>query len=287
VRIATALPARDALRADMIDVGDGTSVLLRAPGAAILWDAGSLSPGVGRRTIPRAARALGAPRVREAILTHANIDHYAGLPGAARELGIERLRLSPHALDALRTSSPGRALLAELDQLNVRIETIASGDTIELGPVTGAVLWPPAELPPGIDDPNDRSLVVRFDAPTTDGTRSLLMTGDAECGAIPHLLRAPEALRAHALELPHHGSHHPGAEALFEAVGPRVVMQSTGPQRLDPPGWRDEADGLRAAGGRWLVTARDGAISLRILRDGLVRADGYLERPVSAAPPRR
>ena len=291
LRLGTALPPRDALRAEMLDVGDGTAVLLRARGAAVLWDAGSLTPGAGRWIIPRAARALGAPRVREAVLSHANIDHYAGLPEAARALGIERLRLSPHALDALRTSSPGRALLAELDQLNVHIETIAAGETIRLGSVTGTVLWPPAELPPGITRANDRSLVVRFDAPTADGTRSLLMTGDTDRAAIDHLLRRPDALRAHALELPHHGAHHARAEAFYRAMRPRAVLQSTGPRRLDPPGWRDEAAALQADGGGWFVTARDGAVSLRLGRDGSVRTEAFLDRPgggggLSPGPPR-
>ena len=72
---------------------------------------------------------------------------------------------------------------------------------------------------------------------------------------------------ATAAQLPHHGSARPEAYEFVRRVDPSVVLQSTGPSRLDAPRW----DATRQ-GRRWLVTTRDGASRADLMRDGTVRA---------------
>ena len=72
-------------------------------------------------------------------------------------------------------------------------------------------------------------------------------------------------LRADVLELPHHGSVHGAALEFVGAVGPRVVLQSTGPRRVGDARW----DTLRA-GRVWFTTASDGAAWAEIRGDGSV-----------------
>ncbi|MEM0983991.1 MAG: ComEC/Rec2 family competence protein [Planctomycetota bacterium] len=275
---------RASLRMDMLAVGDGTSVLLRSGNDRLLWDCGSLRPGVGRWIVPRAAREFGSPVITTAVLTHANVDHFAGLPQAAPQIGLERLICSPHTLAALRASSSGRVLLDELDAIGVEIETVVAGDLITLGDARGDVLWPPADLPSRTLAANDRSLVVRFEVPTSAGVRTVLMTGDIQQAAMANLFARGAKLEADVLELPHHGSYHAAADAFVDAVSPRVVAQSTGPRRLDLPGWRDDIEAFDGDASRaWLVTARDGAVTVDIDRDGSIRARGYRGRSGGAA----
>lgn len=100
-----------------------------------------------------------------------------------------------------------------------------------------------------------------------------MLTGDIEREAMVQLLESGEDLRANALELPHHGSHHPTSEVFLERVNPAIVVQSTGPSRLLDERW-ERARQRR----RWLVTARDGAIGLVIYTDGRIETTTFIPR---------
>lgn len=286
IEVAGAGPGRGVLaRVDMLSVGDGSCLLVRAGEDAMLWDAGSLTPGVGLHTVPRALRALGAPRVRTALVTHANTDHYSALPDLARPIGLERVYISAPALAAMRDAPPGspdRILLERLAGLGVLVEAIGAGQTLSLGPGVLEVLWPPDPLPPAVRLRNDHSLVARLRVPTEAGERSALLTGDIQRVAMVSVMSAEAvgggAIGADILELPHHGSYHEVAGPFVEAVGARVILQSTGPSRLDDPRWSSVRAGLGARGGSWLVTARHGAAWSEIRRDGSVRAGAFRAR---------
>lgn len=265
-------------RVDALHVGDGSCLLVRVGEDAVLWDAGSLRPGLGVRTIPRALRELGAPRVRTALVTHANIDHYAALPDAAPSIGLERVLVSAPALETMRTAAEGSAeavFLGLLDALGVVVEPVSAGDSVPIGGAELEILWPAAGPPERIITRNDRSLVARLSVETDGGPRRVLLTGDIQRAAMLSVLeRATEPLgvRADVLELPHHGSHHAAAERFFAEVAPVAVLQSTGPSRLGDERWGGALRSVLGRGGAWSITARDGAVFAEILDDGRVRS---------------
>ena len=77
-------------------------------------------------------------------------------------------------------------------------------------------------------------------------------------------------LTADIVELPHHGSFNPAAIGFIEIVNPRIVMQSTGYRRWRADRWEETlADRLR------LVTARDGACSIRVDHAGGLRTGRF------------
>jgi competence protein ComEC len=278
--LGSRLPSGVAARVDALRVGDGSCLLVRAGRDAVLWDAGSLRPAMGVREIPAALRALGAPRVRTAIVTHANIDHYGALPDAAAAIGLERVLVSSPALASMRASAPGsggEVFLSAMDRLGVEVAPLAEGDAVPLGAHALEILWPPADPPPAIRARNDRSLVARLRVGTDGGVRTALLTGDIQRGAMLMLLDRSagdpsRSLDADILEMPHHGSHHAVAERFVAEVSPLAVLQSTGPSRLGDERWDRARAAVDAAGGAWLVTARDGAISAEIRRTGEIRA---------------
>jgi competence protein ComEC len=292
IEVSGAGPGRGvAARVDMLSVGDGSCLLVRAGEDAVLWDAGSRTPGVGLHTIPRALRTLGAPRVRTAVLTHANTDHYSALPDLARTIGLERVRISAPSLAAMRAAphgSPDRILLERLAGLGLLVEAIGAGDTLGLGPGVLEVLWPPDPLPPAVRLRNDHSLVARLRVPTEAGERRVLLTGDIQRVAMVSVMGGGAedgAIGADILELPHHGSYHELAGPFARAVGPRVILQSSGPSRLDDPRWSGVRAELGARGGSWMVTARHGAVWAEIRRDGGVRAGAFRSGDQGAALP--
>ena len=262
--VASSLSGRvDGLRADMLDVGDGTCVLIRSGGDSILWDCGGLHRPVGALTSD-AARALGVRRVRAAIVTHANLDHYNGMIEVAERLGIEVVYVPP----TLAHSDVGdwAAFRAELVRIGVRIVPISAGDVISVGDVVGNVLWPgaaPSERLLG----NDGSLVVRFAFETDAGTRSLLMCGDIQTAGVAGVSGMLPELSADVIEAPHHGSANEAAIGFVEGIGPSVVLQSTGPRRVGLAEWA----GVRATTD-WLSTGESGAVFAHIRSDGQIES---------------
>lgn len=271
--VSSSLPRGVVARIDMLSVGDGTCILVRSGDDALLWDTGSLTPGLGSRTIPRALRALGSPSVPTAIVTHEDVDHYGALPDAAPLIGLERVLLSRHAIATMEAAPAGSAMRIFLDamrDLGIVIEAVEPGRTFAFGSGTMHILWPPADQPVRLMARNDRSVVARLDVPTSSGTRRVLLTGDIQRAAMMLLLDSGHDVAADILELPHHGGYIAAAEHFLAAVGPSVVLQSTGPSRLGDTRWSHKQAGVVSGGGAWHVTAGQGACWAQIHRDGRV-----------------
>lgn len=262
------------VRAVMLDVGDGSCVLLQSGGRGIVWDCGSLDRRVGR-SVAQSARAMGITDLRDAIVTHDNLDHYNGLPELARHTGIERVWITTRLRDD--PSAAWSRVRADLESIGVMIRIIEQGQTLTLGSASMTLLWPDPGHILGLDD-NDTSavaLVRADDAP--DGSPALLLTGDIEGPAMERLRETypdlPAMLGGGALELPHHGSARSSAYDFVDWLGPGVVLQSTGPSRLDDDRWDDQRRG-RA----WYTTADHGATWVRIGAGGEIRAGWWYSR---------
>jgi competence protein ComEC len=256
-----------ALRIDMLDVGDGTCVLVRSGGESILWDLGSRRLTLGRRLVPDALRDLGAWGADEAMLTHANLDHFAGFPDAAGPLGLDRVRTTPDVFAVIEAEPDGpEALLVDLlHERGARLEPVAAPASFTLGETRVRVLWPMQQRDAGASD-NNRSLVLELTVDTAAGERVALLTGDIEPEAADAILRAYPNLRADVLELPHHGSARLAGRGFVEALDPRVVLQSSGRSRLGDERWDAAREGRV-----WLMTAEVGAAWAEIDRSGAIR----------------
>lgn len=258
------------LRLDTLAVGDGSCHLIRSGENAILFDCGSTWPGVGTRRIPDALRALGVRRIDAAFVTHPDFDHYSGLIDVSSQFEIGVLVVERQTIVAAeqRPLGPERALLEHFRSIGVPIREVRSGDTTRIGRATMRVLWP-GEGSGGLSS-NDASIVGLIEVPTDGGVRTMLMTADAMGRAIEGMVAEAERLVGDrgldVMELPHHGSFVPQAAAMIERLNPKVIVQSSGPRRLRELRWLGVREG-RA----WPVTARDGAVSIEILRDGEVR----------------
>lgn len=272
------LPEDVLLRVDALSVGDGSVYLIRSGSEAILYDCGSMWFGMGLQTVPNAHRALDAPPARTVIISHPDTDHSSALLDSARALGVRRVLMHDTTIKqaSARANSLTAFFIRSLEQHNIAIETVHAGDTLLLGSLTVEFLWPPPGAQFAID--NDASLVVRIRIPTDAGERIVLFTGDIEREAMRGILATYPELRADIIEAPHHGSAaNPDAFGFVEHINPSVVIQSTGPSRIDDPRW-DQA----RSGRTWLVTARDGAVSVEVMRDGRIRSATYRDGAVSA-----
>ena len=263
------------LRIDMLAVGDGSCYVIRSGRATVLFDAGSGNDlDVGRSTIVPALKAMHITSLDAIIISHANLDHYAGILEVSDRFDVDRIIITAHVLQraAEQPLGPMAYVLEQLTERIVLIEEVAAGTTLRFGKSSWTWLHPTNDA--DFSHVNDESMVVKI-APDHSPT-TVLLTGDIQDDAIELLLNddtiARELHDADIVELPHHGSFRDGAIELMEQIQPRVVLQSTGQSRLNPDRWADIlADTTR------LITARDGAATVIVHEDGTIETRRFLE----------
>lgn len=257
------------LRIDMIDVGNGSSILIRSEEQAALFDSGSLDRPIDQ-TIARAAHELCARPVQIAFVSHDNLDHFNALVNAPIDLGLRIVYVT-----AALEHAPSQAWIAVRQRLidqAVEIRTIHAGESIPFAHSTIDVIWPPKDLDPATSE-NNSSLVLLISTQTRTDQRAILLCGDIESETMNAIMRTHPDLRADIIEAPHHGSPNPELLELIDQLRSRVILQSTGRSRLNDPrlaGVREQTN--------WMSTADQGAIYAEIHADGSVTHGSFHEK---------
>ncbi|MCC7291787.1 MAG: ComEC/Rec2 family competence protein [Phycisphaerales bacterium] len=260
---------RESLRVTTLSVGSGLAVVIELPsGRTLLYDCGSDAPfDVGRQTVVPFLRSRGINRVDAVFLSHANLDHFSGLPGLIETLPVGTVHVTPFFQGPSAPGSPARHLIDWMCSRGGVIEkTESSGPAWSGGDVRMEQVWPGAEAAAGMDA-NDLSLVLRL----TYRGRSILLTGDIEAAAQAGIIQTQaHRLASEVLLVPHHGSTRTNSPQFIAAVNPRVVIQSDGPQtarqRETLRGW--------LSGREWFNTAEVGAVTVEFSSAGLVVRTG-------------
>jgi competence protein ComEC len=247
-----ALPA-GGLRVEVLDVGQGDSILFRPAGApAVLVDGGPPGDDLARKLADAAVDDLGA-----AVITHDQSDHAAGVEELFGRVPIGRLvfgRLS------------GRAI-AEADAAGVEPERVAAGRELRSGALRLRVLWPPRELLAAAtpdEDPNQLALVM--EARWHEFT--MLLTADAEAEAVP-LDPGP----VDVLKVAHHGSDDAGLGPLLDRIRPQLAVISVGDDNPYGHPTRGTLATLAAHRVPTLRTDEDGDVVIDV-SNGSFRLDG-------------
>jgi competence protein ComEC len=259
-----------ALRAVVLDVGQGDSTAIELPGGrALLVDAGGLaafsgspdafepSPGfdVGERVVWPALRALRIGRLQGLVVTHGDPDHVLGVPGVLRHVRTSAIWEGVpvprhHGLQALSRLAAQRGM---------GWRTVQAGDVERFGDVEVRVLHP--ELP-GWERQrtrNEDSVVLEIRI----GAVSIVLPGDI--GAEGERAIAPRLERGRLviLKAPHHGSATSSSGALLDALRPSAVIFSCGrDNRFGHPHPAVVAR-YRAIGAAVFSTADDGAVTVQ------------------------
>jgi competence protein ComEC len=248
---ATRWPEQPEMR--VLDVGQGTAVLLRTPGRhTALFDAGPAGCDLGDQL-----RSLGVERLDLVVISHPHADHFAGLSECLDSLKIGTFvdgTVSTRPADvgaggasapsSAGSSSPDGADQGEAAQyLGLREGSIERGarylqalpgSSLTLDGVTvtfftparpltmftGPHPWGEGRDPPSGDQLNGVSLVALLDA----GETEVLIPGDAEAGILERYRLPP----VDAIVIPHHGSRGAVSERLLSALQARVAIISVG-----------------------------------------------------------
>jgi len=234
------------------DVGQGSAVLLRTRGHALLYDAGarySAQADAGSRVLVPLLRAQGVPRLDLMILSHRDSDHIGGAEALLRQPGAWRVSSSLDLGHPLRTRVVHQPCVAGQVWVwdDVRFEVLHPGER-EYERADQRLL-----------PSNGLSCVLRV-----QGRRAtVLLPGDIGRDQERTLVSRHAAglidLRAHVLLVPHHGSRTSSSDPFLDAVQPRIAVAQLGwRNRYGHPAAEVEARYL-ARGIKWLRSDRCGA----------------------------
>lgn len=246
-----AVPARPVLtpgafRVDVLDVGQGLSLLVRTAGHALLYDAGDRSRGgfdMGDAVVVPALRALGVSRLDTVMASHGDRDHAGGV-GAVQAAFRTAVLIGgePSRTGGQRCEAP-----TAWDWDGVRFE----------------LLHPPVHFP---ELGNEASCVLRV----VGAGGAALIPGDiGEVIELRLLRERPEALSAELLVVPHHGSRSSSHPRFVEAVDARWAVIAAGAGNRFGHPHPEVVERYRAQGAETLESAREGRLGWWFAADGV------------------
>jgi len=260
-----AAPGR--LTVTVLAVGAGSATVLELPdGKVVLYDAGTLgSVDVGRHVVLPFLRHRGIRRIDRIYVSHANLDHYNGLPTIASAIPCGVLYVNSRFSEEAGAASLSQRLLKRVASAGCAVRVL-DGDSRQwtFGGAAFEWLWPPADRSIPMKG-NDASTVLRV----SYAGRSVLLPGDIEDVGQQALL-ATAGVSADVLVLPHHGGVRSSSAAFFDAVGPSIMVRSSNEPMAET--YNGLASLVGAA--RLLNTADIGAVTI-VLNDGGVRAAAF------------
>jgi competence protein ComEC len=211
---------------------------------------------VTRRHVAPFLWQRGVRRLDEVFLSHADLDHFNGVPALLERFAVGQVTTTPTF--AQRGNRPVEATLKALARHGVPLRVVRAGDRLSAGEVRIDVLHPPAQGPEGNENARSLVLLVRH------GGHALLLTGDLEGAGLARLLgMAP--VRVDVLQAPHHGSPSANPLRLAEWARPAVAVACQARPRTGP----GREDVYARVGGRLLGTWPHGAVTVRSSAAGL------------------
>lgn len=235
------VPDVEGTRVDLLDVGQGLSVVIRTANRTLLYDTG---PAFGRfdageQVVVPTLKKMGVEKLDLMVVSHGDNDHAGGAAAVQAEIAIEDSLIGPCL----------EYRLWEFDDL--RAEVL----------LTEVALT---------DKRNDLSCVLLVE--TRDAT--ILLPGDieskAEQGLITNELRDFDLNPVDLLIAPHHGSLSSSNPAFINVVSPHWVVFSTGYQNRFGHPHSGVVRRYLNRGVRALNTADSGLISVHFQREGRV-----------------
>lgn len=182
-------------------------------------------------------QSMGITRLDYVVISHRHDDHIDGLicrGGILKSFEIGQIYSS--GIYNGNSSNPA-AIEGLATELGISCDTLAKGDTLQIGDVSIEVLWPLAgqekTTSSSVEDCNNGSLVLRLDY----GDTSALFTGDLYKSGEIQLMQALgddiDKLDVDLLKIPHHGRPTSSTDDLIAAVSAKVAV-ATGSIIMEP-----------------------------------------------------
>lgn len=206
----------DGAYVEMLDVGQGDSILLFSKGKAALIDTGLKTYS---SSISKQLKAKGIKELSLLLITHNHTDHMGGITELTSKFPVETLVIPDLEKTDERTDKMQQAI-ADVEDSGGKCITAKKGTKVSVGEFDIAVIGAYYDL----KDENDRSII----AMAKIGKWKFLFTGDAQDEAEKRLMEDNVNLKCDVLKVGHHGSMYSSSEEFLEATSPTFAMISCG-----------------------------------------------------------
>lgn len=208
---------RGGLKAVVLDVGQGQSVLLRCGEGLVLVDCGGDAADNPGDTAAGYLNARGWERIDILVLTHFHEDHANGV----RQL-LERIRVEQIFAPDVEPDAPLRQeILAAAEERNIPVHLLEQGLELTFDKGGKLTLYPPMRSG---GDANELGLSVLASSGETD----ILITGDMSGQSEGVLLQCAALPDIELLIAGHHGSKYSTTQELLDVVKPELCAISVG-----------------------------------------------------------
>ncbi|MDR9468394.1 ComEC/Rec2 family competence protein [Marinospirillum sp.] len=187
----------------VLDVGQGTAILVENQGQKLLYDTGSGYPSGWAPAIAALQPQMRGSNFQHLVISHEDNDHSGGLPKLLDKWSAEEVWM-PRPYGNL----------------------CHAGQSWQLGALDILALWPPKPVEERVNNEDSCVLLIRGEE------HSLLLTGDATTDEEAFFSQAlPSLLKHQPLTLlisGHHGSQTSTGTPLLEATQPRLAIHTAG-----------------------------------------------------------
>lgn len=206
------------LTMDVIDVGQGLSLLFESDGQYLLYDGGDRD---NSSKVVSFLKRKDVQSLEYIIISHYDADHLNGVVGALNVFDIKHVIGPDYSTDTRVYQS----FVDILSKKNLEKISPSVGETYTFGSAFFTVLAPNRSL---YGDENDYSVSIRIDC----GDQSIMVTGDATASSESEMLVNGQDLDAEILIVGHHGSEGSTSEAFFDKVSPVMAVISCGKDNI-------------------------------------------------------
>ncbi len=203
------------LKVDVLDVGQGQSVLMRVGDRFALVDCGGDSYHDPGDIAADRLQSHGSDTLDLLVISHYHDDHANGVPELLDRIDVRCIVLP----DVQEDSDLRQEILTRAEQEGAKILFVREDTAIELGEATVTV-YPPL----GKTDANELGLTVLCSVLDYD----VLITGDMDSGCERDLIDYAELPDVELMLAGHHGSKYSNSKQLLERVRPDVTVFSVG-----------------------------------------------------------
>jgi competence protein ComEC len=266
------------LRVTAIDVGQGSSILVRFPGGkTMLIDGGGFADSsfdMGKLVVAPFLYSERISKIDIVVLSHPHPDHLNGLLYITDNFDVQEVWSTGLRLDNENFSQWEKII----SQNKIKVKYLsAQSPATEINGVQVNILWPLKLLKIDATDQfydmvNDESLVIKIKY----GQIGFLMPADISTSVEKLLMKSGQNLHSDVLFVPHHGSSRSSNSDFIRKVSCRYAVNSAGknnPFRHPHPAILKR---LTAANVNILRTDKDGAITMAT--DGInIDVDTYVK----------
>lgn len=210
-----------ALEIHMIDVGQGDSILIKAPDGNLLFDAGK-NDSETETALKTYLDGVGVSRLDYVVFTHHDSDHIGSGDMIIKSYEVGTVIMEPYTYS--KVTQVYADLEGAIQSKSVPQKDPSPGEIIELGELKMKILGPTKSF----NNKNNDSIVARLDY----GSTSIMMTGDAEKESEAEILKtySTAELDCDILKVGHHGSSTSTGDGFLSAVSPDIALISSNPK---------------------------------------------------------